>query len=189
MDLIKKVIVEKRNEGYTFKQISEYLKTEYDIEKSRQAIHGIYTRYNTKDEKDKIDTETKIDILNLYVMGYSINQINKELQVSAYKIKKVIDTEKSDDLRLYKMDIIIKALMNSKSLTEVKEKLKYKKWEIAEKGLKLLVSDAITILIEKQVTNTLRELKETGISSETLTRSLGTFKERYTIPKIVLKDK
>ena len=188
-DIVKEVINKKRDEGLSFSEIAEYLKLEYGIERSRQAVYGLYTRSKKKKSID-IDSEKKIDIVNLYALGYTRNRIQSELGVSAYKINKLLDTTKElSSIRIVKVQEVFNMLANNKDINEIKEALKYKQYEVPESGLKILVSEAIVLLLEKQINNSVGKLRSLGVSAETVQRSVGELKEKYSIPAILLRDK
>jgi len=96
----KAIIVSLRSQGYSFQKISDILKNEYNIEKTRQACCSVYNRVMSDKEKSK-RTEIMslaIDIINYYSLGISEVQLCKIInasrdeksKVSSYKIHNII---------------------------------------------------------------------------------------------------
>lgn len=186
------IIIKKRDEdNLTFQEISNYIDKEYGIKKTRQSIYSLYKRHKdnvTKDDATKAELE--IDVLNLFIMGYSINKIASLIGISNYKVKTLIENEENEikNITNYKMQMVLNKLQDTNDINEIKNILKYKNWEIQEKGLNEIVSTAITMLLEKQINNMIAKLKEKGVNSDTLKRSIGVFKNNYTIPLVILQD-
>ena len=191
-EILKEIIIKKyEEEGLSFADIAHLLEKEYNIKKSRQAINGLYKRSKKQQEKsDEIDPEKKIDIFNLYIMGYTYNRIQNELGFTIYKIKQLINNNKDNikDIRQYKIQIIVDSLLDNKDIDTIKSHLSYKTYNILPAGLQQLVAEAVTLIIEKQLNNTIIRLRDKGVDCNTIKQSINEFKRNYKIPYILTKD-
>jgi arginine/lysine/ornithine decarboxylase len=185
-------IIEKRDrENMTFEEIAEYLYNQYGIQKTRQSVHGLYTRNRKIDEDSQVADGIRVDVLNLYVMGYTINKISSLVGISNYKIKTLLENEKAEieRVRNYKVQLVIKPLANENTNIEtLKQILKYKCWDITLSGLREIVSMAIELILARNVSAMMSKLRSKGVSPKTLQKSLGMFKRKYEIPLITLRQ-
>lgn len=93
---IKSMVVVMRNSGMTFQEISDKLASEYGIYRSRQALHGLYTRA-TKPQEPVSSEEAKIvaDVINIHCLGYNMTEVanlmaNIGMPVSYNKVNSII---------------------------------------------------------------------------------------------------
>lgn len=83
---LKVYIIEQRNKGLTFQNISDNLQRDFGIKRDRQAIHSMYKRAI---EQENMNDE-KLSVMNfayqLRVLGYNTTKITAFINERGYKI-------------------------------------------------------------------------------------------------------
>ena len=100
-------------EGKSFQEISDILRNDYGIVKSRQAVYGMYMRSRDNEEYTQSDAFAKIsDILHMYAIGYNASLIYENLSslnISDLSYTKVLKVTKNGDrdLKMIENTIIL----------------------------------------------------------------------------------
>lgn len=113
---LKSIIIELKNKGYTYQDISSILDTRYDIQMSRQAIHGMYKRTMEKLNNASTTQSTliAIDIVNFSGLG-----------LSPKEIKSILEGQADTSIRISTKDIESTISNNTDYLEEItKEQIK-----------------------------------------------------------------
>ena len=153
---LKSLIIELKDNGHTFQAISDILREEYGIDKSRQAVCGLYNRAVSKTEDSTEDLVLKSDIINFYCLGYSNEQIRNifsDKEVSLHKIHLALEDNNSIIEKTNEQIGILKELMKVCTTAEIlKKSLEYKDQSITDNRFKelmiTLISDDIQLKIK-----------------------------------------
>lgn len=99
-DEIKKYIIKLRENGRSYREISEALEKNFGVIRTRQAVYALYTREKRK--QDIIDVEDKI-ILNYAVLGYTAEEIKilSKSELSITEIQRIIDSNSKELDEIY----------------------------------------------------------------------------------------
>ena len=162
--MMKSLILEMREEkGMTFTQISNILKGEYGVIKSRQAVCGMYDR--TVASMENIESPEQLirmtDIVNLSSLGFSVDAICKIMKerfnenISSYKVRSVIDKNKGKIESIYNWNkaIVKECIDDNYSIESIVEKLTYKgvspKKSVVKKLIMLAANEITSDLVIK----------------------------------------
>lgn len=103
-ETLKSLILQYRDSGMTYQEISDKLVSEYGIMKSRQAIQGLYKRtvQNLKSDSDKIKRLREADVVNLYCLGYNMSEVQRLMEdlgydISYSEVNRIIKRYKKED--------------------------------------------------------------------------------------------
>lgn len=154
---LKSTILELRDSGFTFEEISNTLKEEYNITMSRQAVHGMYNRTVASDNSNRqknIILSTS-DILNYYCLGITEDKIKGllEFDMKVADIKRVI-LENPDNItciRKTQINRIITSIINGADINDIKKSLAYKCISIEDKVFNKLIEKASETYIRESV--------------------------------------
>lgn len=156
---LKSTIIELKESGLSFQNISDVLAKEYDIHMSRQAVCGMYNRA-TSDEvinKNKELILTTEDIVNYNSIGLSNYEIKEVLDKLGYSITLSdieyilsINTEYKKSVEMELVQKIIRGLKLGNEITEIKEKVTYKGLTITDSKLKTLLKISAEQMIYEQ---------------------------------------
>lgn len=156
---LKSTIIELKESGLSFQNISDILAKEYDIHMSRQAVCGMYNRA-TSDEvinKNKELILTTEDIVNYNSIGLSNSEIKEVLAKLGYSITLSDiayilsinkDYKKSVERELVQK--IIRGLKIGNEITEIKAKITYKGLNVTDNKLKSLLKMSAEQMIYEQ---------------------------------------
>lgn len=153
---LRAIVVEYRNKGWKFSQISEMLKKEYGIVRDRQSLHGIYTRAmnSMQEEKSKYDVGKVADVINIYALGYNMAETHSYVSelghsLTYYAVRDIIANQENY-INTVKNNLACKAvslILEGKSIEDIKKALAYKDIEPDEKGLTAILTDAYTMIV------------------------------------------
>lgn len=157
---LKAIIIELKDKGHSYQEISEYLLKNHGIKKSRQAIYGLYTRtlnYTNDENKKQIMLYTN-DICHYVALGISKQRIKEilsddNINISIGKIND-ISTKNSDYIENIKTSYInklITVIRNGNDMRFIKLSLKYKNESITDKQLNILLDACSIIMIRERV--------------------------------------
>lgn len=157
---LKSIIIEMRNNGDSFQKISDELKKKYNINKSRQAVCGLYNRATSEEQQGKnIDNVIlRTDIVNYTSIGLTETQIKELLtDVSNYKISEVINNSKDylAELENEHVNTVKNILINSEDIGIIKSKLQYKNSMPTDEKIKQLIELATQNIIRDNTTTIL----------------------------------
>lgn len=103
-ETLKSLILQYRDSGMTYQEISDKLVSEYGIMKSRQAIQGLYKRtvQSLKSDSDKIKRLREADVVNLYCLGYNMSEVQRLMEdlgydISYSEVNRIIKRYKKED--------------------------------------------------------------------------------------------
>lgn len=156
---LKSTIIELKESGLSFQNISDILAKDYDIHMSRQAVCGMYNRA-TSDEvinKNKELILTTEDIVNYNSIGLSNYEIKEVLDKLGYSITLSdieyilsINTEYKKSVEMELVQKIIRGLKLGNEIAEIKEKVTYKGLSITDNKLKALLKISAEQMIYEQ---------------------------------------
>lgn len=156
---LKSTIIELKESGLSFQNISDILAKDYDIHMSRQAVCGMYNRA-TSDEvinKNKELILTTEDIVNYNSIGLSNYEIKEVLNKLGYSITLSdieyilsINTEYRKSVEMELVQKIIRGLKLGNEIAEIKEKVTYKGLSITDNKLKTLLKISAEQMIYEQ---------------------------------------
>ena len=164
---LRQYIVYLRDEVHlSFQDISDKIEKEYGIKRTKQAIYGLYSREKKRgDTRDSTDTDLKIDIVNMYVLGYSKSDILHKLSdrgVSYNKIRYILDSNKSliEYIQECKIAMLVDKLNSTDSYERLKATLRYKGIEPKDGKFRHLLKIAYIRSIQDYLNTTLEHIKE-----------------------------
>lgn len=156
---LKSTIIELKESGLSFQNISDILAKDYGIHMSRQAVCGMYNRA-TSDEvinKNKELILTTEDIVNYNSIGLSNYEIKEVLDKLGYSITLSdieymlsINTEYKKSVEMEIVQKIIRGLKLGNEIAEIKEKITYKGLSITDSKLKTLLKISAEQMIYEQ---------------------------------------
>lgn len=165
---LKVLIIRLRDNGCSYGEISNVLKSEYGIEMSRQSVCGMYTRSVSKGKEKEVN---RLDVIMYSVLGYSpldIREIlkdNTEYGLSAMDIKDIIaeSRELIKENRDRKVRTLARALYDGTDSTGVNNILSYNNKVAKKDEYKQLLCDATEIIMKELAATTYAQLfKATG---------------------------
>lgn len=181
---MRTLIIDYRNRGKTFREISEILRDNYGIIRDRQAIQGIYNRAIAKMAKNELVNNYTIvsDIVNLYVLGYNmaeITKLTKEIgeEVTYYKVRNTLtkELEYIDEVRKRKIIQAVECIQCGYNLENIKKRLEYKGVYPTDKGLKDILIEAYSIIVTNEAINELAKaykyLKDKDVIKEIIIKT------------------
>lgn len=156
---LKSTIIELKESGLSFQNISDILAKDYDIHMSRQAVCGMYNRA-TSDEvinKNKELILTTEDIVNYNSIGLSNYEIKEVLNKLGYSITLSdieyilsINTEYRKSVEMELVQKIIRGLKLGNEIAEIRAKITYKGLSITDNKLKSLLKISAEQMIYEQ---------------------------------------
>lgn len=156
---LKSTIIELKESGLSFQNISDILAKDYDIHMSRQAVCGMYNRA-TSDEvinKNKELILTTEDIVNYNSIGLSNYEIKEVLDKLGYSITLSdieyilsINTEYKKSVEMELVQKIVRGLKIGNEIAEIKEKITYKGLSVTDNKLKSLLKISAEQMIYEQ---------------------------------------
>lgn len=150
-----------RNKGMTYQAISDSLKNDYGIEKSRQAVQGLYVR--TIEDRENFDSETelaiKCDIINIYCLGYNMTQVTNLVSNfwSGITYQKVISIIKSNGDYIDSVENAMLARLSDKIDTEdnpniLRSMLSYRDISVTDSRFSNLINQITLARIKRYAT-------------------------------------
>lgn len=156
---LKSTIIELKESGLSFQNISDILAKDYDIHMSRQAVCGMYNRA-TSDEvinKNKELILTTEDIVNYNSIGLSNCEIKEVLNKLGYSITLSdieyilsINTEYRKSVEMELVQKIIRGLKIGNEIAEIRAKITYKGLSVTDNKLKSLLKISAEQMIYEQ---------------------------------------
>lgn len=156
---LKSTIIELKESGLSFQNISDILAKDYDIHMSRQAVCGMYNRA-TSDEvinKNKELILTTEDIVNYNSIGLSNCEIKEVLNKLGYSITLSdieyilsINTEYRKSVEMELVQKIIRGLKLGNEIAEIRAKITYKGLSVTDNKLKSLLKISAEQMIYEQ---------------------------------------
>lgn len=165
---LKALIIRLRDNGCSYGEISNILKSEYGIEMSRQSVCGMYTRSVSKGKEKEVN---RLDVIMYSVLGYSpldIREIlkdNTEYSLSAMDIKDIIveSRELIKENRDRKVRTLARALYDGTDNAGVNNILSYNNRVAKKDEYRQLLCDATEIIMRELAATTYAQLfKATG---------------------------
>ena len=178
MDLntIKNIICVLRDKGMTYQAISDKLRDEYGIVKSRQAIQGLYVRAR-EDRALKLsesEISIKCDVISIYNLGYNMTQVTKIMQkqypdITYQKVLNIIKENKeySTNMEITSIALLQDAFDSENDPNILKNMLSYKGVPITQTRFNYLIAQVVTGRIKDYATSQItRMYKITGSKSD-----------------------
>lgn len=151
---LKAYIVEQRQNNITFQEISDKLREDFNIHRSRQAIQGLYNRTINKSNDNII---LNSDILNIYSLGYNYTNVKIELEKLGKEatVDYVTNVIKNNKKTLNKiMDSIVNKMILNENLllnfNDIKGIIQYKGIEPTEKGINNILKNTYTAILDRE---------------------------------------
>ena len=164
---LKSIIIDFKNKGCTFQDISNRLEVEYGIKMSRQAVHGMYTRATSDKQMDKnIDILiATADIYNYYVLGYSARQIknildNNKIKLSIKDIENKINegSQSIEEIRENSLNTVIDCIKKNKDMEFIINSLVYKGIHPSKYVIEELMLNASTEILKSRAVDLMVKL-------------------------------
>lgn len=156
-------VIEHKESGMSYQDIADKLKEEFNINRSRQSLQGIYTRTVNGNNNKNIVIDSHI--LNLYALGYNYTEIQKLLRQLNYSVayKYIANTIKNS---MDELNTIIKAYTNRLldnrkillSVDDIDGIIDYKGIKANEKGLNNIIKNAYIESIKLASIEILKEM-------------------------------
>lgn len=156
---LKSTIIELKESGLSFQNISDILAKDYGVKMSRQAVCGMFNRA-TSDEaiaKNKVLILTTVDIVNYNSIGLNNNEIKEVLDRLGYSITLSdieyilrINTEYKKSIEMELVQKVIKGLKVGNEITEIKSQITYNGLTVTDSKLKALIKIAAEQMIYEQ---------------------------------------
>lgn len=156
---LKSTIIELKESGLSFQNISDVLAKEYNVHMSRQAVCGMYNRATSDDaiSKNRELILTTADIVNYNCLGLNNNEIRDVLNKLGYSIVLSdieyilsINSEYKKSVEMELVQKIVKGLKVGNEVSEIKSKIAYKGLTVTEQKLKALIKLAAEQMIYEQ---------------------------------------
>lgn len=160
---LRAFVIEHKESGMSYQDIANKLKEEFNINRSRQSLQGIYTRTVNGNNNKNIVIDSHI--LNLYALGYNYTEIQKLLRQLNYSVayKYIANTIKNS---MDELNTIIKAYTNRLldnrkillSVDDIDGIIDYKGIKANEKGLNNIIKNAYIESIKLASIEILKEM-------------------------------
>ena len=156
---LKAMIIELKDSGMTYTELSRYLKDKYDIDMSRQSICGMYKRA-TSDKYFEQNLDVALhtdDIINYNIIGYSASEIKQILQeknvkISLSNINDILNDNTNEIEKIKKSKIKkVEAILNNDGNTkEIIKELEFKHVKPKVSSVDMFITDAINSIINTE---------------------------------------
>ncbi len=160
---LRAFVIEHKESGMSYQDIADKLKEEFNINRSRQSLQGIYTRTVNGNNNKNIVIDSHI--LNLYALGYNYTEIQKLLRQLNYSVayKYIANTIKNS---MDELNTIIKAYTNRLldnrkillSVDDIDGIIDYKGIKANDKGLNNIIKNAYIESIKLASIEILKEM-------------------------------
>jgi len=154
---LKSMIIEYRESGLSFSDISEELLKKYNIRMSRQAVCGMYNRATSEDAvtKNKNLILSTSNILNYYCIGLALEDIKAiiGMNITISDIKKVIkdNTDNINTIRKTQLTKIVTSIKNGADINDIKRSMAFKGIQIDSKVFNKLVEMASEAYVKEAI--------------------------------------
>lgn len=189
MDLntIKNIICVMRDKGMTYQAISDKLREDYGIIKSRQAIQGLHVRAR-EDRALKLsesEISLKCDVISIYNLGYNMTQVTKIVQnlypdITYQKVLAIIKENKeySTNMEIASIALLQDAFDSENDPGTLKNMISYKGVPITQARFNYLIAQVVTNRIKEYATSQITRMYK-------LTRSKSDIKDICNLINIV----
>lgn len=166
---IKRIIVQLRAEDKSFQEISDILLKDYGILRTRQAVQGIFSRVMNANEDNLDDLVVKLDIWNLYQLGYNKEQIIGFIQtwypgkpITLYKLQMLVENSSNNlkSIENEQLKLINKGLKQGLDCDDIKAWLSYKSVDIKDTRFKELLKKNVTLNLEEHIKDEAAKIME-----------------------------
>lgn len=179
MTTLKTIIIELKDSGMTFQQVSDTLNEQYGVYRTRQAISGLYKRAKESMKEDESHQRIVCDIVNLYCILDNATQVTNELQrlginVSYRQILNVVNKE-TKYIESVKQTIVANLEALICSLTDIRDALKlveYKGVKVSKKKFDEYFELACKHYIRQEILNDLSKMYKLTSNKEMI-KSIG----------------
>ena len=148
---LKSLIIELKDNGKSFREISDILFNDYNVSMSRQAVYGMYHRTCDKVGEQKEIALVTCDIINYHCLGLNEREIKELLNVKITLAEiRIILTENEDYIsRIKDNQLDIVNHLDNYALQHVSTILSYKGIEPKKSVIEDLMSKHCVDLIKK----------------------------------------
>ena len=158
MTTLKTMIIELKDSGMSFQEISDYLCVEHGINKSRQALNGLYNRAKKAVGKNEERQKITCDVVNLYCLLDTVSMVSREAHRIDLDItySQVLNIIKGEEAYVSSVESTIIASIVSKigsiyDIRELRKSINYKGIVISDKKLSKYFEKAYTIYIKQKI--------------------------------------
>ena len=153
---LKAIIIELKDSGMTYNEISRCLKDKYDISMSRQSICGMYKRATSdKSFEQNLDVALHTeDIINYNIIGYSASEIKqilkkKNVEISLSTINDILNDNTNDIEKIKKNKVKrVECILNNGGNTkEIIKEIEFRCVKPKESSIDMFITDAISSII------------------------------------------
>lgn len=167
---LKMLIIELKDSGRTYQEISEILKIEHSIIMTRQAVYGMYKRATSNEEINKSKELMLLtnDIINYTALGLNYKEIKnriaqRKIDVKLADIKRIV-VENEAHIKSVELNNIRKAsnlLKDGLDFEEIRMKLHFKGELPSKKVTNIIIEKATEIMIFEAITEILANVLST----------------------------
>lgn len=191
---LKSMVCVMRDSGMTFQEISDKLANEYGVHRTRQALHGLYSRSQKEKDTTLPESEAKlvVDVVNLYCLGYNMTAItnimnNAGIDINYNKVGNIVHNYESyiNSVQQTMLCKAIEILATEKNPTNIKARYSHLGMYITDRTFNRLIRNAYISIIQKSVSEYIMEAYEMCGDKETL----KTLADRFNIDIGSLKVK
>lgn len=156
---LKSTIIELKENGLSFQNISDILAKDYGVKMSRQAVCGMYNRAISDETivKNRELILTTVDIIKYNSIGLNNSEIKRVLDKLGYSITindieyiLSINAEYKKSIEMELVTKIIKNLKEGNEIDEIKYKLTYNGLTVTDSKLRYLIKIAARQMIYEQ---------------------------------------
>lgn len=194
---IKSMVISMRQNGnngrgMSFQAISDKLREEYSIVKSRQAVQGLYVRATEDELRAGENFKLSVEICNVYCLGYNLTETTEIINSIGYSVsyQKICNAVKfNSDYLNWLLDSMKYTVLNNFSadsdVTIIKQLLGYRGFDATqEKFDELIYLSCIDKIKESSIEHLKTAYKLTNNAE--LIKRLN--KNRLDIPTDILKN-
>ena len=166
-DTLKALVIEYKESGMTYQEIADKLASDYNVERTRQALQGMYTRavrkVNTEDEKARM--AEMADIINIFCLGYNRKETTEIVSGLGHDVNynKVVNTIRENEDYVKSVEDAISERLSTMvqgalSIDELRDVIIYKGILPKKKKLDEYIAEAYKIIIRQDINKRLARI-------------------------------
>lgn len=166
---LRALVIEHKDLGMSYQEISDMLEREYNVVRSRQALQGMYTRAIDRRNRELENKKSKIciiaDIVNIHCLGYNKTEITRIIKSLGHNLsyRRVVSIVNSQDKYIKEVETAIgnrvaDKLGSIEYISELKDIIKYKEVSITDKKINEYIVMGYNIIINNKINEVLSEV-------------------------------
>lgn len=166
-DTLKALVIKYKESGMTYQEIADKLASDYKVERTRQALQGMYTRavrkVNTEDEKARM--AEMADIINIFCLGYNRKETTEIVSGLGHDVNynKVVNTIRENEDYVKSVEDAISERLSTMvqgalSIDELRDVIIYKGILPKKKKLDEYIAEAYKIIIRQDINKRLARI-------------------------------